>query len=204
MSFGREGGLFAAQTPETAPTQPAPSVAVASPFRSPLVMFLITVVVLMAVAIAWLRIRPLPDALVGEGELVVNTRPIARISIDGTDRGVTPQTLRLPAGTHVLEIQIGKTEPRIIPLIIRAGVQTSQYIELQNVPMYGGLEIRSDPVGARVLVDGQPRGTTPAALKDLPPGDHEVVLELGGRKVTQMVRIDAGVTTQMVVSMPRK
>lgn len=202
-SFGREGGLFATPAPETVETHPAASM-VASPFKSPLVMFLITVVALMAVAVAWLWIRPAPDSLVGEGELVVNSRPIARISIDGTDRGPTPQTLRLSAGTHVLELQIGKTEPRIIPLIIRAGVQTSQYIELQNVPLTGGLDIRSDPVGARVLVDGQPRGTTPAALKDLPPGDHEVVLELGGRKVTQMVHIDAGVAAQMVVSMPRK
>jgi hypothetical protein len=167
-------------------------------------MFLITVVALMAVAIAWLWIRPSPDSLVGEGELVVNSRPVARISIDGTERGTTPQTLRLPAGTHVLEIQIGKTEPRVIPLTIRAGVQTSQYIELQNVPMTGGLELRSDPVAARVSVDGQLRGTTPLALKELPPGDHEVVLELGGRKVTQRVRIDAGITTQLVVSLPRK
>jgi len=82
----------------------------------------------------------------------------------------------------------------VIPLAIRAGVQTAQYIELQNVAMTGSLDIRSDPSGARITIDGQARGTTPVTVRDLAPGDHQVVIDARGRKVTQTVRVDAGIT----------
>jgi len=139
----------------------------------------------------------------GDGELVVQSRPTsARVSIDGTDRGVTPLTLQLPAGTHILEIQTGKSEPRVIPLTIRAGAQTAQYVELQNVPVTGAIEVRSDPSGAQVSLDGQSRGVAPAILADLPPGDHDIQLSANGRIVKQTVRVDAGTTTLLVVPMP--
>ncbi len=104
----------------------------------------------------------------------------------------------------MLEVQVGKSEPRVIPLTIQANVQTAQYIELQGVQATGTLEIRSEPSGARVLIDGQPRGTTPAMIRDLAAGDHAVVLELGGRKVTQAVKIDPGSTAQLMVPIPRR
>jgi hypothetical protein len=92
----------------------------------------------------------------------------------------------------------------VIPLTIQAGVQTAQYIELQGVQASGILEIKSAPSGARVTIDGQPRGTTPATIRDLAAGDHSVVLELGGRKVTQAVKIDPGSTAQLMVPIPRR
>lgn len=161
--------------------------------------------VLEAVVIGWLWTRPSKPAVAGEGELVVQTRPAsARVSIDGDDRGVSPLTARLSPGTHVLEVRVGRSEPRVIPLTILAGVQTAQYIELQSVPTTGGLEVRSEPARARVTVDGAPRGSTPLVLNDLPPGDHEVVLDAGrGRQVKQRVRIEPGITAQLVVPLPR-
>lgn len=163
------------------------------------------VIVLLLGVIGWLWTRDTGAPRAGEGELVVQSRPPgARVSVDGTERGVTPITVRLPSGAHVLEVQIGKSEPRVIPLTIQANVQTAQYIELQGVQATGILEVRSQPSGARVLIDGQPRGTTPATIRDLSAGDHSVVLELGGRKVTQAVKIDAGATAQLVVPIPRR
>ena len=61
-----------------------------------------------------------------------------------------------------------------------------------------GLQIRS-----LVTTDG--RLELSLAEVDTPaPGDHEVVLELSGRKVKQVVRIDAGITAQLVVPIPKK
>jgi hypothetical protein len=40
--------------------------------------------------------------------------------------------------------------------------------------------VRSTPAGARVLVDGSPRGETPAAIRDLPFGTHTIVVEAPG------------------------
>jgi hypothetical protein len=186
--------------PET-PDHPSPS----TPARNPLVLALIALAVVQSFVVLWLWTRAPGAPRAGEGELVVQSRPVAaRVSIDGEEKGVTPLTISLPSGAHVLELQTGKSEPRVVPLTIRAGVQTAQYIELQNVALTGGLDVRSEPAGARVVIDGQNRGVTPVTVRDLAPGDHQVVLEAGSRKVTQAVRIDAGITAQLVVPMPRR
>jgi hypothetical protein len=44
----------------------------------------------------------------------------------------------------------------------------------------GGLEIDSDPDGARVFVDGEEVGVTPIQLKDLPVGSRVVRVEADG------------------------
>ena len=163
-------------------------------------------VLLLLLVVGWLATRDTSGGMrEGEGELAVQSRPQgARVVVDGQERGVTPLTLRLNSGAHVLEVQVGKSEPRVIPLTIQAGVQTSQYIELQGVTATGILEIRSEPSGARVTIDGQPRGTTPATVRDLSAGQHTVVVEAGGRKATQTVKIEAGSTAQLVVPLPRR
>ncbi|MFA5910979.1 MAG: PEGA domain-containing protein [Vicinamibacterales bacterium] len=190
--------------PDT-PYAPQAPFATQVPARNPLTLALVALVVILSAVVVWSWNREPGAARAGEGELSVQSRPVAaRVTIDGEDRGVTPLTVTLPSGAHVLEVRIGRSEPRVIPLTITAGVQTAQYIELQNVPTTGGLDIRSEPPGARVTIDGQNRGTTPVTIRDLAPGEHQVVLEGGGRKVTQPVRIDAGITAQLVVPLPRR
>ncbi len=185
--------------------EPEPALARASRIKRWAAWALGALVFVEALVIGWLLTGGGgPDA--GDGELVVQSRPpAARVTVDGKERGATPLTLRLSPGTHVLEVRVGRSEPRVIPLTIRPGVRTSQYVELQSVPTTGGLEIRSDPSRARVLVDGQARGSTPLVLSDLPPGDHEVVLDAGnGRQVKQFVRIEPGVTSRLVVPLTRR
>jgi len=164
---------------------------------------LAAVALLEAVAIAWLISGGGP-ALSDRGELVIKSRPVAaRVTIDGEERGVTPYSTELSAGSHVLEVRVGRSEPRVIPLMIRPGVQTDLYIELQSVATVGGLEVRTDPPGAQVTVGGQDRGRTPLVLRDLPPGEVDVVVRLGARAVLQTVRIEPGLTSQLVVPLGR-
>jgi hypothetical protein len=59
--------------------------------------------------------------------------------------------------------------------------------------------VRSEPTGARVTVDGRARGLTPLVLRDLAPGDHDVMVEWGRQKIRQTVRIEPGITSQLVV-----
>jgi PEGA domain len=203
----RELPVVAPPPVESAPVPlEAEVMAPATPSRSPLMYGLGALVLLLLLAVGWLATRDTSGGMrEGEGELAVQSRPQgARVVVDGQERGVTPLTLRLNSGAHVLEVQVGKSEPRVIPLTIQAGVQTSQYIELQGVTATGTLEIRSEPNGARVTIDGQPRGTTPATVRDLAAGQHTVVLEVGGRKATQTVKIEAGSTAQLVVPLPRR
>jgi hypothetical protein len=166
---------------------------------------LLTLLVLLeAGVIGWLFTRGGSGGggLGGDGELVVQSRPTAaRVTIDGEDKGVTPVTVPLSPGAHTMEVRAGRAEPRVITLQIRAGVQTAQYVELLGVAMTGALEVRSDPGKARVTILGQYRGVTPLTIRDLPPGEHEVVLEANGREVRQKVRIEPGGTAQLIVPM---
>jgi hypothetical protein len=169
---------------------------------NPLVLGLGAVVLVLVGAVGWLLTRGGGDGGLNEnvGELVVQSRPEgAQVKIDGDVKGVTPLTIRLDKGAHVLEVQSGKSEPRVIPLMIQGGVQTSQYVELAGSAATGALEIVSQPPGARIIIDGQSRGTTPSTVRDLSPGDHSVVLELRDRKVTQAVKIQAGSTSKLSV-----
>ena len=168
--------------------------------RSPLIYGLAALVVLLIAIVGWLATRGSGGIAAGEGQLVVTSRPEgAQVTIDGEVRGQTPLTVSLNAGAHVMEVQSGKSEPRVIPLTITAGVQTAQYVELQGVALTGSLEISSDPSGARITIDGQNRGTTPMTVSNLSAGDRTVVLELRGRKSTQVVRIQAGTTAKLSV-----
>jgi len=94
---------------------------------------IVVVLLMQAAVIGWYWTRPAPGPVEGEGELVVTSRPDgARVVVDGSDRGETPLTLTLSAGAHVIEVRAGTGEPRVIPLMIRANVQTAQYVELQQ------------------------------------------------------------------------
>jgi hypothetical protein len=156
-----------------------------------------------AAVIGWL-VTSGGSTTVSGGELVIQSRPLAaRVSIDGEDRGITPFQTEIAPGAHVVEVRVGRSEPRVIPVNIRAGVQTGLYVELQSVATVGGLEVRSEPGKARVTVSGQYRGETPLVLKDLPPGEVEVLVQSGSRQVKQSVRIEPGITSQLVVPLGR-
>jgi hypothetical protein len=143
-----------------------------------------------------------PAAAEAPGTLVVNTNPQGhQVFIDGQPRGVTPVTLELAAGSHELKIETGG-EPRVIPFTVTPGSTVAQTIELPKAtPSTGQLTVRTEPAGARVMVDGAPRGTTPLTVDGLPPGPHSVSLANDLSTVTQDVVIEAGITAALVVPM---
>jgi hypothetical protein len=63
----------------------------------------------------------------------------------------------------------------------------------------GRLLIRSDPAGAKVLVDGRSQGVTPVSLTGVAPGSRRVVVSFAGRDVQQMVNVEAGSTASLIV-----
>ena len=145
--------------------------------------------------IAW-RLASSPSGLLGTvGTLKVESKPMgAQVKIDGEVRGITPLSLSIAGGAHVMEIAAG-SEPRVIPITVTAGQTLAQYVELVGVSALGRLSIQSSPVGATVLLDGQPRGVTPLELPDVSAGQHELVLDLKGQRVRQTVSVATGITT---------
>lgn len=63
----------------------------------------------------------------------------------------------------------------------------------------GRLEVRSDPAGATVTVDGVEKGVTPLVLADVPAGRREIVVRRGRLTVNRAVELGAGGTADVVV-----
>jgi hypothetical protein len=149
--------------------------------------------------IAW-RLAQSPAGLTGtKGSMAIESKPTgAQVKVNGEVKGVTPLTVSLEAGAHVVEIAAGG-EPRILPVTITAGATLAQYVELSSISALGRVSIQSTPAGASVLLDGQLRGVTPLELADVSAGDHELVLDFGGHRVRQTVSVAAGATTALAL-----
>lgn len=139
------------------------------------------------------------------GTLRVASRPDgAEVYIDGQPHGTSPVELSLQAGRHELELRHG-TMSRRESLEIGAGGAAVHSYDVGPAPAGTGgagtatatLDLITEPSGARVSIDGRPRGTTPLVLTDLTPGVHEVVLTNGGTTVRRQVRLGAGPTVLM-------
>jgi hypothetical protein len=165
--------------------------------------FAAAAVVLIALAgagVPVVRRYTAPSAPLNDGTLIMNTNPPgAKVFVDGVERGVTPLSVSLKAGSHALELR-GEGPARLMPITMTAGAQLSQYIELpKSAAAFGQLQVRTEPAGARVSIDGTPRGTSPVTVPELTPGEHAVVLESERGSVKQIVAIEAGITASLMV-----
>ena len=144
---------------------------------------------------------PSADAAV-PGTLVVETNPPGvAVVLDGKRSGQTPVRLEVSAGSHVLTL-LTEPSPRTIPVSITAGATVSQYVEVPKVVAETGqLQIRTEPSGARVVVDGQSRGSAPVTVENLMPGSHTVDVSNENGSVRQEITIVAGTTSSLVVPM---
>jgi hypothetical protein len=132
------------------------------------------------------------------GTLLVQSSPAGvEVFVDGVSRGMTPATVSVSAGSHILELR-GRGVPRVIPLQVPAGGQVSQYLEFVDTPTTGMLVVHSQPVGANVTVDGVARGVAPITIEGLASGDHEVVLQSAAGTSRHSVKVLAGTTASLV------
>jgi hypothetical protein len=153
-----------------------------------------------AITLGALRYMAAPVAADGMGTLIVQTNPSgASVDIDGQPRGMTPLSLSLSPGRHTLKLA-NEGNVRSMPITIVAGGQVSQLIELPRAAsLLGELQVRTDPAGAQVTVDGHVYGKSPLTVEGLSPGVHSVLLENELGSMTQDVKIEAGTTASLVV-----
>jgi serine/threonine protein kinase len=153
-----------------------------------------------AITLGALRYIAAPVAADGMGTLSVQTNPSGvSVDIDGQPRGVTPLTLNLSPGRHTLKLA-NEGNVRSMPITITAGGQVSHLIELPRASsLLGELQVRTEPAGAQVTVDGHVYGRSPLTVEGLAPGAHAVLLENDMGSMTQDVKIEAGTTASLVV-----
>jgi hypothetical protein len=135
-----------------------------------------------------------------KGTLSIEATPkTATVFIDDAPSGTTPLRIDLPAGSHTVRLDGGDGLTRTFPVTITAGKEVSHLVELARDVQTGSLEVRSDPAGARVQLDGRGVGMSPVTLNDLQPGDHTVVVEGANNSVKQLVKVIAGTRSSVVV-----
>ena len=150
--------------------------------------------------------------------------------VDGIERGVTPATLTLAPGPHVLELRRGT--PRVIPLTLTAGADVSQYLEFaetpiveaaapapaampapaaaepattaSGAPLAGWVSARL-PFTVEIRENGNLLGTTDADRLMLAAGQHELefVNERLGYRATRTVQVAAGRVLTVSLQLPK-
>ena len=125
------------------------------------------------------------------GTIAVDSTPRgSEVLVDGTARGVTPLTLTLEPGDHVLALRRNGIT-RQFPIDVTPGAQLSQQLDWSTVRATGTLAISSTPSQAKVTVDGKERGVTPLTLSDVPVGMRRIVIESSAGTVRRDVKVVA-------------
>ena len=138
-----------------------------------------------------------------KGLLLLQTDPEGcDVSLDGLSLGKTPRLIAsLDAkDTYRLLLQKPGYQPRNVEVKFngRTPLVKSETLIVDS----GVLEVTSDPAGAEVVVNGQPHGTTPATVRDVPKGRATVVLRKQGfGEETRELSVVAGETQTLFIKM---
>jgi hypothetical protein len=106
----------------------------------------------------------------------------ARVIVRDHVLGVTPlPPTRLAAGAATVQVELEGFFTETRDVVLPGGSSLALEVALHARTTSGLLSVRTDPLGAQVLVDGQPSGTTTPRIElALPAGPHEVLARREG------------------------
>lgn len=115
------------------------------------------------------------------GKATIQSHPSgANVIIDGKLAGKTPMTLEnLPDGPLDYRLKYAGYTEYAGQVNVQGGGPATATAALKALP---GLSVKSGPVGATVLLDGQALGVTPLVVSSLKPGKYMVTVRLKGYK----------------------
>ncbi len=131
-----------------------------------------------------LKLQKLP------GRVRVDVPSQARVTVDGKQLGNAPGEFTLAPGKHTIAIAAARYQPFSSELDV-VGEGKSQTFTPKLVPAWAEVTVTSEPVGAKLVVDGEERGVTPLTTQIL-AGNHPVELRLGRFQVVDHGRAGEG------------
>jgi hypothetical protein len=187
------------EVPEMIPATPRRR----SPVGVALVLLIIVASVQAVFLVRGLRERvPVSAVVPVSGTVAVESTPAgATILINGQERGKTPATFTLDPGEYTMAITSGNVSRRV-PLSVRAGTSNTEHFQFAEAAGPGALTVSSQPSGARVTIDGSPRGVTPLTISGLQPGSHAVQVEGPSGSTRENVTLQSGATASLTVTLP--
>jgi hypothetical protein len=118
-----------------------------------------------------------------KGLYVSSVPPGADVFINGAKQsGQTPVTLPLAAGQYNLVLRLQGYDPYVGSVQVKENVQTQIIARLneRSTNHVAWAQVKSDPAGAEIFVDGNSTGTVTPARIQLSSGTHTVTLKLSG------------------------
>ena len=142
----------------------------------------------------------------GWAEMRVETLPTgASVFVDDTPRGESPLSLKLPVGTHQLQISADGYKTWKKQLVLqRNQPQMLDTIHLQ--PADGTLTLKTTPSGANVTVGGTFVGQTPLDIPLQPDVKHDLLISKAGyKKIERKVQVASTGSEEINLALvPRK
>ena len=141
----------------------------------------------------------------GWAAVSVPSRPAgAAVWIDGVERGTTPLTLDLLAGSHAIELRLADHETATQELLVVPN-EPLRLPEIELQPSPGTLALVSEPAGANVTVDGQYRGITPVELTLAPSTTHRLAVSKAGfESFSRTIIVQPGKTSSETIRLRPK
>ncbi len=145
-------------------------------------------------------LNPLGTLVISAGNEGANN---ATIRVDGQPVGSIPYRATVQPGRHL--IQVGRegfvtfsqwTE------VAGGQVMTLPVLLEREAPQTGSIMVSADTSGVAIYLDGDPRGSTPTIIENVPAGQHTIELRPdGGERQSQDVRVIAGERAQVNVTL---
>lgn len=132
---------------------------------------------------------------------VESTPPGASLAVSGLlESDKTPTTLWLKPGRYTLEISAEGHLPSSRELTVGAGDREALTVALEAAP--GALEIRTEPAGATITLDGEAVGKSPVLREGLSAGAHRLRVEAPGYvSLDQAIQVRPGKLTRLELTL---
>ena len=163
---------------------------------------------------------PTPTPTPSSGRISFTSIPSgANIYLDNAYRGLTPLTIDdVPNGRHVIIMRLDRYEEAVRNILVTGnsltvnialnplGTPTTVQPTITGTVLpsseYGSLSVTTSPAGARVYIDGEMKGITPATIPGLSAGKHTVLVSLPGYiDLNTTIIISAGKTAEYSTSL---
>jgi hypothetical protein len=142
-----------------------------------------------------------------KGLYITSDPPGADVFINGAKQsGQTPVTLPLAAGQYNLVLRMQGHDPYVGEVQVKENVQTQLHTKLneRSTGHIAWAQVRTDPPGAEIFVDGNSTGRFTPARQELSAGTHIVNLKLDGyRSVKRTVSASEGGTVPITESLSK-
>ena len=113
--------------------------------------------------------------------VTLNAQPGVEIYINEENMGQQSWTGKLSPDTYSIECRKPSHKSTLKTIVVEEGKDVTLQLQAPS-PITGTLSLSSNPLGAKITIDGKKYGETPDFITDLVIGEHKVELTCAGYK----------------------